>query len=86
MADEEETRHEQAIESEQGSDDEARDQGDVEATEVTVDATSEFAEVADAPNGDEAENVEADAGACGAAASRADGDAMENAEAGADVS
>lgn len=86
MADEEETRHKQAIESEQGSDDEARNQGDVEATEVTADATSEFAEAADAPNGDEAENVEADAGACGAAASRADGDAMENAEASADVS
>ena len=86
MADEEETRHKQAIESEQGSDDEARDQGDVEATEVTADATSEFAEAADAPNGDEAENVEADAGACGAAASTADGDAMENAEASADVS
>lgn len=86
MADEEETRHKQAIESEQGSDDEARNQGDVEATEVTADATSEFAEAADAPNGDEAENVEADAGACGAAASRADGDAMENAEASADAS
>lgn len=86
MADEEETRHKQAIESEQGSDDEARNQGDVEATEVTADATSEFAESADAPNGDEAENVEADAGTCGAAASTADGDAMENAEASADVS